>query len=178
MLLLVVVLSAVSAVAEARLLPEEALLADVARVDGQLLELSRSSGGTGAIGLGVASLLVGMASAAVGIVLFNGGEWHLFVPLVVLVPALATLLGTTLIIGGAVASGPGEDEVRALQEERGALLARRAALVRARAASVDLPDACTEVAAEPATTGGAATTPSAAPARGHLRGPLKPASAN
>ncbi|MEW5740254.1 MAG: hypothetical protein AB1938_15080 [Myxococcota bacterium] len=178
---LLTTLVALPAWADPRLLPEdEVLLNDATRLERQILELHANGGGNGAIGLGVASLLTGLGSAAVGMVLSNGGEWQYFIPLVVLVPVLTTVLGTTLIIAGAISQGPPEEEVRALEQERDAVLARRAALLRARV----LPETnsrCVEpVPSAPAPAASPAVpSPSAPPLvpGGHLRGPLVPVGA-
>lgn len=143
-------LAAMPALAGARLLPEaDQLAADAARLDRTLLSLD---GGVERmpVALGVTSLLTAAASVTVGMAMVGAGQLQFFLPLVVLVPTISTVLGTVLIITGAVrGEGASVEEVVALARERDELLARRAALLRAKEAEAPAPEACGD-AAQPA----------------------------
>lgn len=138
------------ALAGARLLPEaDRLEADAARIDRQLTALEQG-GSRLPVSLGVTSLVTAAASVTAGMALVGAGQLQFFLPLVVLVPTISTLLGTVLIITGAVDSrGPPVEEVLALAHERDELRIRRAALLRARAVDAPESSACDDAATAP-----------------------------
>lgn len=142
------------ALAGARLLPEaDRLEADAARIDRQLTSMQQGTGLS--VSLGVTSLVTAAVSVTAGMALVGAGQMQFFLPLVVLAPTISTLLGTVLIILGAVDSrGPPVEQVLALAHERDELRVRRAALLRAREAASEAPAACDDTANAPATPGG------------------------
>jgi hypothetical protein len=166
-LLLISLTAAAPALAEVHLLPQAS---EGGLPSTGVVARGSDRGSATAVGVGVASLLLGATSLVVGVVSASSGQWQLFVPLVVIVPLVATLFGTLLISAGALA------EVAAADDANDELPARRVALSRARdAASTPTTGACAEqpapvVSAPPSTP----TQPPLVPT-GHTRGPLKPA---
>lgn len=179
-LLVTASLVAVPARAQAKLLPDpEWTPVDPVRLGPELAKpVFRGSDVT--IGLGMLTLLAGLASVTAGFALANEGHWEYWLSLTILVPVVTTTLGTVLVVtGNSARSAEMEDARLALERERQALEAQRAALLRARVFPPRDEGACTEEVppsqvAAPSEPGTAPSAPPLVPAGGPTRKPLRP----
>jgi hypothetical protein len=176
LLLALTLTTALPAFAQVHLLPQSAVVAaDGARLGAELVTHRPDRSGLAVMALGVTTLVGGAASLLVGLAATGAGNWELFVPLVVVVPLVTTLLGTVLIVAGAVVGVPPDDDTAARDE----LAPRRAALLKLREAE---PASSTEGCAEQPAMDSSMPTPTTLSEPplvpvGHVRGPLKPAPA-